>query len=147
MISPLGREDIETFLAEFAHLQLHGCGDEMVKRIALPVAYYLPDRVLVFSKPQKLAERFDAHRAYLTVCRVTRIEARGVTILDATPSRALVQLEWHYLSDAGATLRRSHVQYVLSRPATRAALTIELVDYSTVAFPQFMQHPFTGGRA
>jgi hypothetical protein len=147
MRSPLGRDEIEAFLATLAHLQLDGCGTDMVKLIRLPVAYYLPDRVLVFTKPEKLAERFEAHRAYLTVCRVIRIEARALRILDATPDRALVQLEWHYLSGSGATLRRSRVQYVLARTAAETSLFIELVDYSTVAFPQFMQHPFTGGRA
>ncbi len=147
MRPPLGRDEIKTFLADLAHLQIHGSGRDMVRRMALPLAYYLPDRVLVFSSPDKLADRFDAHSAYLYVCRVTRIEARNLSILDATPNRALVQLDWHYLSCTGDTLRSARVQYVIGRAPIGGGLRLELVDYNTVAFQHFMQRPFTGGRA
>ena len=123
----------------------------MATHLRFPIPYYLPDRLLVFSSPENIAKRFDAHRAYLQVCRVTTIEARDLRLIDATPDRALVWLEWHYLSATNETLRRSEVQYVLCRDADPAAtqgdLKIEMVDYDVVAFPQFMQSEFRGGRA
>lgn len=143
----LSRGDIAAFLARFANMQLHQNGAAMAACLQLPIAYYLPDRVLVFSSRDKIAERFDAHQAYLKVCRVTRIEARHLDVLDATTDRALVRFEWHYLSETNVTLRRSEVQYVLCRPPGQRDLMLEMVDYNTVAFPQFMHTEFRGGRA
>lgn len=147
MRPPLSKDDIATFLADFGSLQLSGTGADMAAYLSMPIAYYLPDKVLVFTEPDRIAERFDSHRTYLQVCRVTHIEARALEVLDATSERALIQFEWHYLSAEGATLRRSQVQYVLCRASTPFGFRIELVDYSTIAFPQFMQHPYTSGRA
>lgn len=143
----LSRSDVADFLARLADLQMHHGGAEMAACMTLPIAYYLPDRVLVFSSQEKLAERFDIHRAYLMICRVKRIEARNIEVIDATPDRAFVRLEWHYLSQDHVALRRSEVQYVLRRPSGQSNLRIELVDYSTVAFPKFMQTELQGGRA
>ena len=143
----LGTDDISDFLTALARLHLHGTGDEIVACLSFPIAYYLPEQVLVFTEADKLAERFTAHQAYLKVCRVTTIEARAIKILDATPDRALTQLEWHYLSADGKTLRQSDVQYVLRRAKTEIGFCIELVDYSRLGFPQYLHSPSAQGRA
>lgn len=147
MSPPLTKADIATFLAKFGDLQLNATGADMAACLAMPIAYYLPEKVLIFTEPEKIAERFDTHRTYLQVCRVTQIEIRRLRILDATSERAFAQFEWHYLSAEGKVLRRSEVHYALCRADTPLGLQIELVDYATIAFPQFMQHHSMGGRA
>lgn len=143
----LGKDDVAAFLARLADLQMHHSGAEMAEHLLVPIAYYLPDRIVIFSTREKIAARLDAHRAHLYASRVRRIEARGLDLRDATPDRALVRFEWHYLCARGETLRSAQVQYVLCRPGGGPDLKLEMVDYNTIGFAQFMQVEFPGGRA
>lgn len=135
------RSEIILFLTTLAEAQLRCGGAGLAKYFQFPIAYYLPERVLVFSRPDVLKARFIAHEAYLKSVGVHRIQPRQVTVLDGTDMRAMIALEWHYLNADGEILRQSQVRYVLCRNEEVGDLQIELVDYSVTAYPEYMEQP------
>ncbi|MEP4194096.1 MAG: hypothetical protein ABJL99_00510 [Aliishimia sp.] len=68
-----------------------------------------------------------------------RQHASKFNVIDATPDRALVDVEWSYFDTNGHVLSTSKVQYVLCRGCAMGDLLIELVDYSVLAFPAYLE--------
>ncbi len=135
------RSEVILFLTTIAEAQLRYAGFDMARYFRFPIAYYLPERVLVFSRPDMLKSRYLAHETYLKSVGVHRIRPQNVTILDATEDRAMIALEWQYANADGHVLRQSQVRYVLCRNEVAGDLQIELVDYSVTAYPEYMEQP------
>lgn len=133
--------ELKLFLTSFSDtfIRTHGIG--MARYYQLPMAYYTPSNVFVFSKPDLLEQRLKSYRHHLQEHGVVRLVPTKITVVDATPHRALVELVWEYVDGHGDVLRNAEARYVLHRDRTEGDLRIELIDYSRVAFPQFLEQP------
>lgn len=147
MPSALEKAEIGSFLETVARHQLHGSGHCLARKLSLPIAFLLPEQTFVFNDHDNLARRFDSLQTCLQISGVSKVEPRNLRILDASKRRAFVSLDWHYLDTNGETLRSSQVQYVLKREDDGSDLQIEMADYATLAYPQYMQPPAIVGRA
>lgn len=151
MPSALGKAEIVTFLTTLAGLQFSVSGAVIARCMAIPIAYFLPDRTLVFTDRSKLAQRLDANQTYLQICGVTAVAPCDLHVHDASAERAFVSLTWAYQNAEGDALRHARVQYVLCRarhdPETGADLRIEMVDYTSIAYAHFMRPPLYAGHA
>lgn len=134
------RAELMLFFKALSDACMRQSGDVTTRYFNLPAAYYTPKNLHVFSNRDSLAARLDAYRTFLTDRGITRISPANITVIETSGERALVQVDWEYLNGHGAQQRMACAQYVLRRGQVLGDLRIELVDYSVVAYPQFMEH-------
>lgn len=132
------RSEIKLFLTAMAETQMRRTGAEMAQLYVLPIAWYLPDRTLVFSSRKVLSAQFDRFRVLLKDAGIQRVEPAHIELLDVTENRAFVDLHWHYCDKNARAKHCSRVRYVLCRDGLAGKMQVEMVDYSVLAFPEFI---------
>ena len=124
------------FLTTLSHAFCSDRLDDLAQHCTYPLPLYTKGELLVFGAPTALIEALTVYRDVARKADIKRIVPR--VIASGLPHKGYsnVWVEWDHYDSAGALVCTSQVRYAIFQDGLSLTHKIEMVDYTSLGFPE-----------
>lgn len=129
-------QSLTRFLTTLSHAFCNDRLDLLADHFTYPLPLYTRGELLVFGSRDVLIEALELYRNVASKSRITQITPRVVATGIPSKGYSQVWTEWDHFNDAGTLKCTSQVRYAIFQDKMALHPKIEMIDYTSIGFPE-----------
>lgn len=129
-------QSLTRFLTTLSHAFCNDRLDQVAHHFTYPLPLYTRGELLVFGSPDVLTEALELYRGVARKSRITHIAPRVVATGIPKNGYSQVWTEWDHFDETGRLTCTSQVRYAIFQDRMMLYPRIEMIDYTSIGFPE-----------
>lgn len=129
-------QSMTRFLTMLAHAFCDGRLDEVAEHFTYPLPLYSKGELLVFGAPNGLSEALKVYHDIARRAGMTRLVPRVIASGLPKKGYSTLWVEWDHYDKADRLMCTSQVRYAIFQEEAASLPRIEMVDYTSLGFPE-----------